>query len=253
MLMKKNISFNKIPNHVAIIMDGNGRWAKKRGKLRIKGHKAGALAIQKAVEFAIKNNIHSLTLYAFSKENWNRPHNEVKSLMKLFYTFLKRTIKNINIYNIKLTIIGDIKQFTPKLKKYIKNAVSLTKYNTGLQLNIAANYSGRWDIIHVIKIIAKKVKIGILSPENINEKTVNQSISLHDQPKIDLVIRTGKEKRISNFLLWQIAYSELYFTDVLWPDFNEHTFKNAILNFNKRNRRFGNIKNEKKKIKKILL
>nr|BET44441.1 MAG: (2E,6E)-farnesyl-diphosphate-specific ditrans,polycis-undecaprenyl-diphosphate synthase [Candidatus Aschnera chinzeii] len=231
---------DKIPNHVAIIMDGNGRWAKQHGKLRIKGHQAGTLAVQKAVKFAIDNYIPSLTLYAFSSENWSRPQTEVSGLMDLFSWFLDDEIKNLNIYNIKLSIIGDIEKFTAKLQQCINQAISLTKKNTGLQLNIAANYGGRWDIAHGMRLIAEKIKNGVFLPENINEDIVNKFISLHDQPNVDLVIRTGKEYRISNFLLWQIAYAEFYFTDVLWPDFNEDVFKNAIIAFNKRERRFGN-------------
>lgn len=226
-------------DHVAIIMDGNRRWAKKNGKLKINAYKVGTLAAQKAIKFAIKNCINSLTLYAFSKENWNRPKKEVYALMDIFNFFLNNEIKKMNIYNIKLNIIGDTSCFNSNLQKKIKKAILKTKKNTGLQLNIAVNYSGRWDIINGIKKIIEKIKKGSLSLKNINEKIVNKFISLHDQPKVDLVIRTGKEHRISNFLLWQIAYSELYFTNVLWPDFNEKTFKKAIVEFNKRERRFG--------------
>lgn len=239
MKLKYNFLNKKKIDHVAIIMDGNRRWAKKNKKLKINAYKAGGIAVQKAIQFAIKNCIHSLTLYAFSKENWKRPKKEVSLLMKLFSLFLTNEIKKLNINNIKLNIIGDINRFNSHLKKKIQHATCLTKKNTGLQLNIAVNYSGRWDIVNGIKNIAKKIKIGSLSSKNINEKTVNEFISLHDQPKVDLVIRTGKEYRISNFLLWQIAYSELYFTRILWPDFNEKIFKKAIVNFNKRKRRFG--------------
>lgn len=230
----------RIPRHVAIIMDGNGRWAKLHGKLRIKGHRAGTEAVQKAVKFAIENEIQSLTLYAFSSENWSRPETEVSALMELFTWFLDDEVKNLNIHNVKLTIIGDIGRFKPKLQNRIKHAVELTANNTGLQLNIAANYGGRWDITNAVRLIAEKIKAGSLLAENINEDTVNEFISLHEQPTVDLVIRTGREYRISNFLLWQIAYAEFYFTDVLWPDFDEEAFKSAIVAFNKRERRFGN-------------
>uniref|UniRef100_A0A3B0MAW9 Ditrans,polycis-undecaprenyl-diphosphate synthase ((2E,6E)-farnesyl-diphosphate specific) n=1 Tax=Arsenophonus endosymbiont of Trialeurodes vaporariorum TaxID=235567 RepID=A0A3B0MAW9_9GAMM len=233
-------SQQRIPRHVAIIMDGNGRWAKQHGKLRIKGHRAGTEAVQKAVKFAVENEIQSLTLYAFSSENWNRPETEVSALMELFTWFLDDAVKNLNIHNVKLTIIGDISRFKTKLQNRIKHAVDLTANNTGLQLNIAANYGGRWDITHAMGLIAEKIKAGSLLPENINEDTVNEFISLHDQPTVDLVIRTGREYRISNFLLWQIAYAEFYFTDVLWPDFDEEAFKSAIVTFNQRERRFGN-------------
>ncbi|AMA64618.1 Ditrans,polycis-undecaprenyl-diphosphate synthase ((2E,6E)-farnesyl-diphosphate specific) [Candidatus Arsenophonus lipoptenae] len=238
--MYDNSSQHRIPKHVAIIMDGNGRWAKKHGKLRIKGHLAGTEAVQKAVQFAIKNEIQSLTLYAFSSENWSRTDNEVSNLMEIFALFLNDEVENLNIHNVKLNIIGDISRFKPKLQNRIKHAINLTIHNTGLQLNIAANYGGRWDITNAIQLIAEKIKSGLLLPEHINEDSVNEFISLHDQPTVDLVIRTGKEYRISNFLLWQIAYSEFYFTDVLWPDFDEAVFKSAILSFNQRDRRFGN-------------
>ncbi|MGP1958460.1 MAG: polyprenyl diphosphate synthase [Arsenophonus sp. NC-CH8-MAG3] len=240
-LIYDNDSLQKrIPKHVAIIMDGNGRWAKQHGKLRINGHRAGTEAVQKVVKFAIKNEIQSLTLYAFSSENWSRPETEVSALMELFTWFLDDEVKNLNIYNVKLTIIGDVSRFKSRLQNRIKYAVDLTANNTGLQLNIAANYGGRWDITHAMELIAKKIKAGSLLPENINEDTVNKFISLYDQPTVDLVIRTGREYRISNFLLWQIAYAEFYFTDVLWPDFDEETFKSAIVAFNQRERRFGN-------------
>ncbi|MFP3013421.1 MAG: isoprenyl transferase [Arsenophonus sp. NC-QC1-MAG3] len=240
-LMYDNHSLQqRIPKHVAIIMDGNGRWAKQHGKLRINGHRAGTEAVQKVVKFAVKNEIQSLTLYAFSSENWSRPETEVTALMELFTWFLDDEVKNLNIHNIKLTIIGDISRFKSRLQNRIKHAIDLTANNTGLQLNIAANYGGRWDITHAMELIAKKIKAGSLLPENINEDTVNKFISLYDQPTVDLVIRTGREYRISNFLLWQIAYAEFYFTDVLWPDFDEKTFKSAIVAFNQRKRRFGN-------------
>ncbi|BGI51140.1 MAG: (2E,6E)-farnesyl-diphosphate-specific ditrans,polycis-undecaprenyl-diphosphate synthase [Arsenophonus endosymbiont of Ceratovacuna japonica] len=241
LIYKNDNLHQQILKHVAIIMDGNGRWAKQNGQLRIKGHQAGIVAVQKAVKFAIKNKIQSLTLYAFSSENWNRPEIEVSALMEIFTYFLFNEIKNLNNNNIKLIIIGDMSKFKFKLQNYIKYAIRLTAHNTGLNLNIALNYGGRWDITNAMKIIAKKIKLGLLLVENINEYIVNKFISLYDQPSVDLVIRTGKECRISNFLLWQIAYSEFYFTDVFWPDFNDDVFKSAIISFNKRKRRYGNI------------
>ncbi|WP_256388163.1 polyprenyl diphosphate synthase [Arsenophonus endosymbiont of Aleurodicus dispersus] len=237
-----NSTRQQIPRHVAIIMDGNGRWAKQHGKLKIKGHRAGTEAVQNAVKFAVENKIQSLTLYAFSSENWNRPKTEVSALMELFTWFLDNEVKKLNINNIKLTIIGDISRFKYKLQNSIKHAIDITANNTGLQLNIAANYGGRWDIAHAMVLITEKVKSGSLLPENLDEDTVNKFISLHDQPTVDLVIRTGREYRISNFLLWQIAYAEFYFIDVLWPDFDEEAFKRAIVVFNQRERRFGNTK-----------
>ncbi|MDC9590788.1 (2E,6E)-farnesyl-diphosphate-specific ditrans,polycis-undecaprenyl-diphosphate synthase [Xenorhabdus sp. XENO-10] len=232
-------SLPALPRHVAIIMDGNGRWAKKRGKLRIFGHRAGIKAVRSAVSFSVKHNIESLTLYAFSSENWNRPQQEVSSLMDLFVFALDNEIKNLHKHNVKLSVIGDISRFSSRLQERIRRSVELTAGNTGLQLNIAANYGGRWDLIQSVKQIAEKIKANELVPEEITEATVGSFISLSRQPEVDLVIRTGGEHRISNFLLWQIAYAELYFTDILWPDFDETSFEGAINAFVKRERRFG--------------
>ncbi|MCV2518647.1 MAG: polyprenyl diphosphate synthase [Candidatus Lightella neohaematopini] len=231
-----------IPKHIAIIMDGNRRWAKIRGKLSIFGHKRGVQSAKRAIEFAITNNFNVLTLYAFSSENWNRPISEVKSLMNLFKYSLKNGIYNLHNKKVKLKIIGDTSKFEKTLKKLIYNSEKLTKNNNGLNLNIAINYGGRWDIIQGIKKIINKVQKGLIHPNQINEQTLCQVISMNDLDPVDLVIRTGGEYRISNFLLWQIAYSELFFTDVLWPDFDENIFFNAIKFFSQRNRRFGTTK-----------
>ncbi|KAA1195223.1 (2E,6E)-farnesyl-diphosphate-specific ditrans,polycis-undecaprenyl-diphosphate synthase [Photorhabdus heterorhabditis] len=228
-----------LPKHVAIIMDGNGRWAKKRGKLRVFGHRAGIKAVRSAVSFAAKHNIESLTLYAFSSENWNRPEQEVSSLMELFIFALDSEIKSLHKHNIKLSIIGDISRFSERLQERIRRSVKLTADNTGLQLNIAANYGGRWDIVQSVQKITQQVKDNLLEPQDITEELVNNYINLSQQSQVDLVIRTGGEHRISNFLLWQIAYAEFYFTDILWPDFDETVFEGAINAFAKRERRFG--------------
>nr|WP_280516027.1 (2E,6E)-farnesyl-diphosphate-specific ditrans,polycis-undecaprenyl-diphosphate synthase [Photorhabdus heterorhabditis] len=228
-----------LPKHVAIIMDGNGRWAKKRGKLRVFGHRAGIKAVRSAVRFAAKHNIESLTLYAFSSENWNRPEQEVSSLMELFIFALDSEIKSLHKHNIKLSIIGDISRFSERLQERIRRSVKLTADNTGLQLNIAANYGGRWDIVQSVQKITQQVKDNLLEPQDITEELVNNYINLSQQSQVDLVIRTGGEHRISNFLLWQIAYAEFYFTDILWPDFDETVFEGAINAFAKRERRFG--------------
>ncbi|WP_370588422.1 polyprenyl diphosphate synthase [Xenorhabdus sp. BG5] len=220
-------------------MDGNGRWAKKRGKLRVFGHRAGIKAVRSAVSFSVKHNINSLTLYAFSSENWNRPQQEVSSLMELFVFALDNEVKSLHKHNVKLSVIGDISRFSSRLQERIRRSVELTAGNTGLQLNIAANYGGRWDLVQSFKQIAEKIKTNELSPEEITEVTVDDFINLSQQPEVDLVIRTGGEHRISNFLLWQIAYAELYFTDILWPDFDETVFEGAINAFAKRERRFG--------------
>nr|WP_200897756.1 MULTISPECIES: (2E,6E)-farnesyl-diphosphate-specific ditrans,polycis-undecaprenyl-diphosphate synthase [Xenorhabdus] len=234
-----NDSLPTLPRHVAIIMDGNGRWAKKRGKLRVFGHRAGIKAVRSAVSFSVKNNINSLTLYAFSSENWNRPQQEVSSLMELFVFALDNEVKSLHKHNVKLSVIGDISRFSLRLQERIRRSVELTAGNTGLQLNIAANYGGRWDLVQSFKQIAEKIEANELSPEEITEATVDDFINLSQQPEVDLVIRTGGEHRISNFLLWQIAYAELYFTDILWPDFDETIFEGAINAFVKRERRFG--------------
>ncbi|CDG88554.1 (2E,6E)-farnesyl-diphosphate-specific ditrans,polycis-undecaprenyl-diphosphate synthase [Xenorhabdus bovienii] len=228
-----------LPRHVAIIMDGNGRWAKQRGKLRVFGHRAGVKAVRVAVSFSVKHNIESLTLYAFSSENWNRPQQEVSSLMELFVFALDNEVKSLHKHNVKLSVIGDISRFSSRLQERIRRSVELTAGNTGLQLNIAANYGGRWDLAQGVKQIAEKIRANELEPEEITEATVGSFINLSEQPEVDLVIRTGGEHRISNFLLWQIAYAELYFTDILWPDFDETVFEGAINAFVKRERRFG--------------
>ncbi|MCR3755176.1 MAG: undecaprenyl diphosphate synthase [Candidatus Westeberhardia cardiocondylae] len=230
---------SSLPKHVAIIMDGNGRWATKKGKLRISGHQAGMKSAKKAIYFAKNHHLDALTLYAFSSENWNRSNKEVSSIMDLFIKTLDKEIHNLHKKNIKLQIIGDTSRFKIKLQNSINRSEKLTYNNRGLTLNIAANYGGRWDIIQVAKQLANQVKQGFLHPDQINEDIFCQYICMNELAPVDLVIRTGGEYRISNFLLWQIAYSELFFTDVLWPDFNESIFENAIHVFLKRKRKFG--------------
>ena len=248
MLLNENSINNKkhkevyTASHVAIIMDGNGRWAINKGKSRINGHKAGVESIRRAINFALNNHLKSLTLYAFSSENWNRPKEEVLALMHLFLLSLENETENIHKQNIRLRIIGNIKGFNKKVQEYIYFSENLTKDNDGLNLNIAANYGGRWDIIESVKKITNKVYEGLLHPDQITEETLSAYLSIQDQSPIDLVIRTGGEHRISNFLLWQIAYAELYFTNVLWPDFNEHVFKVALDEFILRERRYGTFK-----------
>ncbi|UPT14909.1 polyprenyl diphosphate synthase [Buchnera aphidicola] len=229
----------KIPRHIAIIMDGNGRWAQKRGKIRILGHKEGFKAVKKTVKFALQNKIKVLTLYTFSTENQKRPKLEIIALLELFLFALKNEIQHLNKYNICLKVIGDLTYFDKELQLYIYNAERMTLNNNGLILNIAANYGGKWDIVEGVKKILSDVQKGILCISQIKEEIFSQYLSTNNLLPVDLVIRTGGEKRISNFLLWQIAYSELYFTDVLWPDFNAFEFKNAINYFSTRKRRFG--------------
>ena len=227
------------PQHVAIIMDGNGRWAQQRNKHRTFGHKAGVDAVRAAVRFARQQNIQALTLFAFSSENWKRPEDEVKILMELFKLVLNSEVKKLNKNNIRLRVIGDIEGFDQKLIAKIRQAEQLTEQNTALTLNIAANYGGRWDIVDAAQKIAKKVQDKHLSIEQISEACFDQHTSLASLPPLDLLIRTGGDHRISNFLLWQCAYAELYFCDTLWPDFNEQVFAQALDDFACRQRRFG--------------
>ncbi|XKM13865.1 isoprenyl transferase [Orbaceae bacterium ac157xtp] len=230
-----------IPAHIAIIMDGNGRWAKKRHQLRMIGHRAGLKAVRKIVRHASLLGVKALTLYAFSSENWQRPKEEVTSLLSLFVYALNREVKTLHKNNIRLNIIGDISRFPEQLQSMIINVQEMTENNDGLTLTIAANYGGRWDIVNACKQIAKKVQTESISINDVTENLVGDFIALNQQPPIDLVIRTGGDFRISNFLLWQIAYSELIFTDLLWPDFNEQALDQAIDTFNTRERRFGKI------------
>lgn len=233
-----------IPNHVAIIMDGNGRWAQQRNQLRTIGHRAGLKAVRKIVIHAAKLNIKVLTLYAFSSENWKRPFNEVSALISLFIYALNREIRSLNKHNVRLNIIGDISKFNKNLQELIINAQCLTQNNTGLILNIAANYGGRWDIVESAKKMTTKVLEGKINLEDINEDSFASTISMSDLPEVELVIRTGGEYRMSNFLLWQSAYAEFYFTDTLWPDFKPISLDEAINTFNTRERRFGSVQNE---------
>ncbi len=227
------------PRHVAIIMDGNGRWAKNQGKLRISGHKAGVKSVRRAVSFAVSNKLEALTLYAFSSENWSRPVQEVTALMELFVWALDSEVKSLHKHNVRLRIIGDISRFNNRIQERIRRAEELTQQNDGLTLNIAANYGGRWDIIQGVKKLAKQVQEGLLRPDQITEESLAPHLCMQEQAPVDLVIRTGGEHRISNFLLWQIAYAEFWFTDVLWPDFDEHVFEGALNAFSLRERRYG--------------
>ncbi|AWK15038.1 (2E,6E)-farnesyl-diphosphate-specific ditrans,polycis-undecaprenyl-diphosphate synthase [Candidatus Fukatsuia symbiotica] len=227
----------RLPRHVAIIMDGNGRWAKSQGKMRPFGHKAGLKSVRRAVSFAAKQGLKALTLYAFSSENWHRPADEVSALMKLFMYALDKEVKSLHENKVCLHIIGDTSRFDPRLRDRIQSVEVLTENNNGLQLNIAANYGGRWDIMQSMRHLARQVQQGLLQPDDLDEELINRCMSTRSP--VDLVIRTGGERRISNFLLWQIAYAELYFTDVLWPDFDENIFKRALDEFAQRERRFG--------------
>jgi len=238
--LKKVLSASDcLPRHVAIIMDGNGRWAQRQGKMRVFGHKAGVDKVRDAVTFANELKINALTLFAFSSENWQRPQAEVTLLMELFFTVLSREVKRLDRNNVKLQIIGDTTRFSQKLQDKIADAQLRTANNTGLVLNIAANYGGRWDIAQACQIVANKVKLGELEPEQVTEQLIGQHISMAHLPELDLLIRTGGDCRISNFLLWQCAYAELYFTECLWPDFDQEEFAKAITGFVATERRYG--------------
>ena len=229
----------KLPSHVAIIMDGNGRWARNRGLPRHMGHKSGVDTVQRIVEYAANKGISALTLFAFSSENWRRPKKEVGLLMELFLTALKRQVKKLNKQNVRLRLIGDLHAFSPRLQETIAESEALTSANTGLDLVIAANYGGHWDIVQAARKLAERVQRGELQPDEIDTAILGQHICLADLPEPDLFIRTGGERRISNFLLWQLAYTELYFTDTLWPDFDSAEFDMALADFAGRQRRFG--------------
>jgi undecaprenyl diphosphate synthase len=230
---------NALPQHVGIIMDGNGRWAERQGRPRVWGHKKGVDAVRRAVSLCRKLGIPSLTLFAFSSENWRRPEDEVSSLMQLFLFVLEKEVKALHKNQVRLKIIGDLSRFSDKLQKNIRQAEALTADNTGLTLNVAANYGGRWDITNAAQQLATAVAAGTLAPADITEQLLAQHIQMHEQPELDLLIRTGGDIRISNFLLWQAAYAELCFLDTLWPDFDDQVFADAIASFVSRERRFG--------------
>jgi undecaprenyl diphosphate synthase len=230
-----------MPQHVAIIMDGNGRWAKKKGKIRTFGHKAGVKAVRASVSYALKNGVSVLTLFAFSSENWSRPAEEVGVLMELFKMVLGSEVKKLHKNNVRLKIIGDTSRFDGKLISKIREAELLTENNDSLVLNVAANYGGRWDIVNAAKRLITQVQAGQIDVVDIDEDMFTRHICAADLPAVDLLIRTGGEQRISNFLLWQIAYAELYFSEDFWPDFNEVAFQVAVDAFTDRQRRFGKI------------
>ena len=229
----------QIPKHIAIIMDGNGRWAKSRHQSRFMGHRAGVKSVEKIVKHCVKCEVEVLSLFAFSSENWRRPTKEVSLLMELFAVALKQQTKRIHKNNTRLRVIGDISKFSKSLQKQIEEAETITENNTGLTINVAANYGGRWDITRSVKQLAERVMEGSLKLEDITEQQITQGLITADLPEPDLFIRTGGEQRVSNFMLWQMAYTEFYFTDTLWPDFDEQVLDTAIASFNQRERRFG--------------
>ncbi len=244
--MNKNtiydIQLDKVPNHIAIIMDGNGRWAKSRFLPRTAGHKAGVETIRKVLKECQRLGIKHLTLYAFSTENWKRPKIEVDTLMNLLTAYLKSEVKELHSNNVKISTVGDIEKLPSACIKQLEYAKELTKDNTGVNLNLALNYGSRYDIKNAIIDIAKDVKYGKIKVENIDEDLISNYLSTKSIIDPDLIIRTSGEQRLSNFLLWEAAYTEFYFTDIHWPDFNEKELQKAIYEYQNRDRRFGGIK-----------
>jgi undecaprenyl diphosphate synthase len=239
MSLLTNIDKDNLPKHLAIIMDGNGRWAKQKGLLRAFGHENGTKSVRVTVETCAKLGIENLTLYAFSTENWNRPKLEVDTLMKLLISSLKNEFDTLQKNNIQLNCIGNIDLLPTKAKKELLAVIEKTKNNSRMTLTLALSYGSREELLNAVKIISNKVKNNIISIDTLDESIINQHLYTHNLPDVDLVIRTSGEHRISNFLLWQIAYAEFYFTDVLWPDFKEEDLYEAIISYQKRERRFG--------------
>lgn len=235
------IDKTKLPKHIAIIMDGNGRWAKKQGLSRIYGHKKGTEAVRNATEACAELGIANLTLYAFSTENWNRPKDEIEALMSLLVDTMEKELPTLQKNNIKLNTIGNIQQLPQHIYQKLIKTIQLTASNTHLTLTIALSYSSHWEITEMVRKISNQVKEGKLLPEEINANIIEQNLNTFPLPFPDLLIRTSNEYRISNFLLYQLAYTELYFTPVLWPEFSKDDFYNAIIDYQKRERRFGKI------------
>lgn len=230
---------NKLPKHVAIIMDGNGRWANLQGKNRVSGHQQGAKSVREVVEEAVKMEIEFLTLYAFSTDNWSRPMEEVSLLMKLLVNSLKKEFKRLIKNNIRLQSIGNMDGLPNPVKEELSYVIEKTKNNTGMVLTLALNYGAKEELTAAVKAIAFKVKNSIISPEKVDQSTIIEHLYLRNLPAVDLLIRTSGEERISNFLLWHIAYAELYFTKTLWPDFKKEDLQKALVDYTKRERRFG--------------
>ncbi len=239
MSLKSNIHPQNIPKHIAIIMDGNGRWAKEKGRLRVFGHENGTKSVRTTVECCAELGIKNLTLYAFSTENWNRPKLEVKTLMQLLISSLKKEMSTMQKNSIRLNAIGNLEHLPTRVRKELLHVIDKTKNNSQMTLTLALSYGSRDELVNATKQICEKVKNNIISVESIDEPLINQHLYTQNLPDVDLLIRTSGEKRISNFLLWQIAYAELYFTDVYWPDFTNENLYEAIINYQKRERRFG--------------
>ncbi|MCQ2958884.1 MAG: isoprenyl transferase [Bacteroidales bacterium] len=243
-MIQDDIDFSKLPEHVAITMDGNGRWAKKRGNIRLIGHQKGVSTVSDIVTAAAEIGIKYLTLYTFSTENWNRPQDEVSGLMNLLISASEKNLEKLLKNNVRLITIGDFSSLPQTVQNSLQNVIDKTAQNKGLTLILAISYSGQWDITQMVKSIAKKCQNGEMNFEEITPDTIKDHLSTKNIPDPELLIRTSGEYRISNFLLWQIAYSELYFTDILWPDFSKEEFINAIKDFQNRQRRFGKVDNQ---------
>ncbi len=239
--LKSKIDIKKLPKHVAIIMDGNGRWAKKQGKIRTFGHQHGVAAVRDTTEAAAELGIEYLTLYAFSTENWNRPKFEINALMELLVKTIHAETKTLNDNNIRLQAIGDLKSLPGKCHKQLLETINNTSTNSRMTLVLALSYSSRWELAEACKNIAAKVAAKEISVEAINEKLISEHLNTSGMPDPELLIRTSGEYRISNFLLWQIAYAELYFCEKLWPDFRRNDFYEALINYQQRERRFGGV------------
>ena len=239
MSLKEKIDKTHLPQHVAVIMDGNGRWAQQQGQVRVFGHQSGVSAVRETSEAAAELGIKFLTLYAFSTENWNRPKEEVDALMELLVHTIHDETKTLHENNIRLATIGDIDSLPVACRKELQDAISNTAKNSGMTLILALSYSSRWEIVEATKKIAKEIESGKMKSENINAEIFEKHLTTSNFPDPELLIRTSGEQRISNFLLWQLAYSEFYFTQTLWPDFNKEEFYKAILDYQKRERRFG--------------
>ncbi len=234
-----NIDLTNLPKHLAIIMDGNGRWAKKQGYLRAFGHERGTKSVKENIKSCARLGIENLTLYAFSTENWNRPKLEVDTLMKILVRSLKKELKTLQDNNIKLNTIGNLEKLPQSAQNELLDVIDKTKKNTRMTLTLALSYGSREEIVNAVRNISNKVKNNIISIDSIDDSIINEHLYTQNLPEVDLLIRTSGEHRISNFLLWQIAYAELYFTDVLWPDFKEQDLYEAIISYQKRERRFG--------------
>ncbi|MDX1499134.1 MAG: polyprenyl diphosphate synthase [Woeseiaceae bacterium] len=230
---------DKIPRHVAVIMDGNGRWARKRGMPRYAGHRSGVGAVRRTVEIAAERGVGHLTLFAFSSENWQRPRDEIRMLMKLFLEALQREVDELDRNDVQLGFIGNRQRLQPELQALMASAERQTEANAGLKLRVAIAYGGRWDLVQAARRLAEKAAAGEIEPPAIDDADIAAGLALADAPEPDLLIRTGGEQRISNFLLWQLAYAELWFTDVLWPDFEKSHFDEALAFFAGRERRYG--------------